>query len=452
MKFLDRFFRKHSEAIAPDLSGASMVRYNLPYNYVDRLITPELIAADRSVPVVLSSLVGLNRLCFGGFDNSLKPIDASDDTQGKNIEKALEQIKLQEKRIGRVGKARKVSTLGLIRAAALDGWSFRQSLAEYATVQECNWLNFREIQHLPAQSFGQATTLSGNDYLPDKILPGIIYDGGQDLTRFFQYSGSISSPGSKEINPDQILYIEDATVPDDISFLKALVPVIEQWKEVRRYGMTAERRVAVPNETAAIDAKDILSLVSAQIPVDLQKLIDYCKDLTENQSYANQKVAIPGVKLQYPNISMPLDPWEADAYLKKEVIDFFFHRDVLEVTSQAISATNAPAKDLLDLHIASERELWGKPYEGLWNEWLAWNGFDLVDTFDWWNWAPKDQKEEREALAVDFRSHAITLNEYRKKRGYDPLSDEEIAALIDEHNKIFSGVNRNALNPSNKTV
>ncbi len=86
---------------------------------------------------------------------------------------------------------------------------------------------------------------------------------------------------------------------------------------------------------------------------------------------------------------MPLDPWEADAYLKKEVIDFFFHRDVLEVTAQAISATNAPAKDLLDLHIASERSFGVKPFEGLWNDWLAWNGFDLVDEFSWWNWAPK---------------------------------------------------------------
>ncbi len=65
MSFLSRFLpRRHGEAAAPNLSGASMVRYNLPVGYVDRLIAPELIAADRSVPVVLSSLVGLNRLCF----------------------------------------------------------------------------------------------------------------------------------------------------------------------------------------------------------------------------------------------------------------------------------------------------------------------------------------------------------------------------------------------------
>ena len=106
------------------------------------------------------------------------------------------------------------------------------------------------------------------------------------------------------------------TVPPDLSFLKVLNPVMEAWKEVRRYGMTAERRVAVPNETAAIDARDILALVQAKIPVKMQDLVDHCDDLAENQSYANRKVALAGTKIQYPNISMPLNPWDADQYLR----------------------------------------------------------------------------------------------------------------------------------------
>jgi hypothetical protein len=430
------FPSKVKEAASPQLSGSPIVRYALPYNYSERNITTGLIAADRAVPVVLSSLVGLNRLCFNGFDHNLKPVDEGDDTQAKNIEKALEQIRIQEKRIGRVGKARKVGTLGLVRAAALDGWSFRQALSEYATVQEGNWLNFREIQHLPAQSFGQLPGQFNTDYLPDKILPGIIYDPTQDITRFFQTSGSTSSLGAKELDPEHILYIEDSTVPEDVSFVKALVPAIEQWKEIRRYGMTAERRVAVPNETAAIDAKDLVAMVASKIPVDVQKLIDYCKDLVEAQSYSNQKVAIPGVKLQYPNISMPLNPWEADAYLKKEIIDFFFHRDVLEVTTQAISATNAPAKDLLDLHIASERELWGKPYEGLWNEWLSWNGFELVDEFAYWNWAPADQEKERAHQLMSLNAGAMLINDYRERQGWPEYDDAQIAQLKEERQAI----------------
>lgn len=451
MSFLDRLFhRKQAEAAAPELQGRPVVRFNSPHGWVDRsaVITPERLAANRSIPVVLESLSGLSRLCFSGFDHVLKPIDSSDDTQGPNIEKAMAQIRLQEKRIGRIGKARHMGTIGLVRAAALDGWSFRQALAEYATINEGGWLNFAEIQHLPAQSFSTASSLGGNDYLADKILPGVVFDSKQDITRFFQYAGQGTA---KELEPDGILYIEDATVPDDISFLKVLMPTMEAWKEVRRYGMTAEKRVAVPNETERIDAGDLVKMITAKIPVKVQDLIDHCDDLAENQSYANKKVAIPGTRIEYPSISMPLNPWEADAYLKKEIIDFFFKRDILEVTAQAISATNAPAKELLDVHIASERELWGKPYEGLWNQWLEWNGFELVDEFAWWNWSPKDQKAEHDKNLENFRSHSMTLNEYRRAEGLSELDEAQIAALAAEHALIFGNKN-NVMNPSNNTV
>lgn len=451
MKFFDRFFhRKQSEAAAPEMQGRPVVRFNQPYGYVDRsvVVSADRIASNRAIPIVLESLSGLSSLCFSGFEHTLKPIDSSDDKQGPNIEKALAQIRLQEKRIGRIGKAREQGTTNLVRAAALDGWSFRQAFSEYATVQEGGWLNFAEVQHLPAQSFSTASSLGGNDYLADKILPGVVYDAKQDLTRFFQYSGSGQA---KELEPDGILYIEDVTVPDDLSFLKVLNPIMEQWKEVRRHGMTAEKRVAVPNETERIDAGDLVKMITAKIPVKVQDLIDHCDDLAENQSFANKKVAIPGTRIEYPSISMPLNPWEADQYLKDEICDFFFRRNVLKRVEQAISSTDSGAKALLDIHISSERELWGKPYEGLWNQWLEWNGFELVDEFDWWSWTPADQKADHQKNLENFRSHSITLNEYRKLEGLTELSDEEIKKLSDEHAMIFGDKN-NVMNPSQTTV
>jgi hypothetical protein len=433
MKFLDRFFgKKQSEAAAPVMQGRPVVRYNSPYGYQDRstVVSSDRIAANRSIPIVLESLSGLSSLCFSGFEHTLKPIDSSDDTQGPNIEKALAQIRLQEKRIGRVGKARKLGTIGLVRAAALDGWSFRQSLSEYATVQEGGWLNFAEVQHLPAQSFSTASSLGGNDYLADKILPGVVYDSKQDLTRFFQYSGSGQA---KELEPDGILYIEDVTVPADLSFLKVLNPIMEQWKEVRRYGMTAEKRVAVPNETERIDASDIVKMITAKIPVKVQDLIDHCDDLAENQSSANKKVAIPGTRIEYPSISMPLNPWEADQYLKDEICDFFFKRNVIKRVEQAISSSDNAAKALLDIHISSERELWGKPYEGLWNQWLEWNGFEnLVDEFSWWSWTPADQEKERRFHLDALSAGSLLVNDFRKMQGWPDYDDAQLAQLVAE--------------------
>lgn len=454
MNFLDRLFRKkQSEAAAPTMQGRPVVRHNSPYGYQDRstIVSSDRIAANRSIPIVLESLSSLSGLCFSGFDHVLKPIDSSDDKQGPNIKKAMAQIRIQEKRIGRIGKVRRLGTIGLVRAAALDGWSFRQSISEFSTIQEGNWLNFAEIQHLPAQSFGSTPTLSGSDFLADKILPGILYDGKQDSTRFFQNPGTIGGGQAKEIDPENIIYIEDVAVPADLSFLKVLNPIMEQWKEVRRYGMTAEKRVAVPNETERVDANDLVKMVIAKIPVKVQDLIDHCDDLAENQGYANKKVALAGTRIEYPSISMPLNPWEADQYLKDEICDFFFRRNVLKRVEQAISSTDSGAKALLDIHITSEREIWGKPYEGNWDAWLQWNGFELYDEFNWWSWTPADQKAEHRRNLENYRSHAITINEYRKLEGLSPLTAAEIKALAEEHQIIFGNKN-NVLNQSNQTV
>ena len=119
---------------------------------------------------------------------------------------------------------------------------------------------------------------------------------------------------------------------------------------------------------------------------------------------------------------------------------------------QAISSSDNAAKALLDIHIASEREIWGKPYEGMWNTWLEWNGFgEMVDEFAWWDWSPADKAAEHKKNLKNFRSHSITVNEYRRLEGLADLSDEEIKALAEEHALIFGGKN-NVLNQSNQTV
>lgn len=424
-----------------------MVRAAQPAGYIERPITPELISAGRSVPIVLSSLVGISRLCFSGMDFKVSSLEEGDDTKTDLAMEVKTRIEKMDSKLGRVGKARNVGTIGLVRAAALDGWSYRQAVFEYATQRNDNWLDFSEIQLLPGLSFTSAPMTGGDSLYPDKILPGIVYDSKDDLTRFFQAQGS-GLP--KEIPSDNILYIEDAAVPTDVSLLKALVPSIETWREIRRFGILAERRVAVPNEVAQIDGKEIAALVAANVPVDLQKLIDHAEAIVASQGYDNQKISIAGMKLQYPNISMPLDPWQADEYLKKEIVDFFFHRDVLEVTAQAISATNAPSKDLLDLHISSERELWGRPFEKLWNQWLEWNGLELRVELDWWSWTSEDQKAAHQKNLENWRSHSITVNEFRALEGLPPLSDEEIEALAAQHKLLFG--KDNALNPERTTV
>ena len=225
-------------------------------------------------------------------------------------------------------------------------------------------------------------------------------------------------------------------MPTDTSFIKSLVPVIEAWKEVRRYGMTAERRIGIPNRIASVDAKELAAL-SAVVgeEMDIDAMVAYCDDLTKEQAYTDQAVAIPGVKITYPNISMPLNPWEADATLKKEIIDFFFHRDIIEATKAAITTTTGPTMDLIDIHVNSERECWGKPFEWLWNTWLMdWNGYDFVDEFQYWNWAPDDQVAIRDFELKAANSGTMLINDFRKRQGWPVYTPEQILQLQDERN------------------
>ena len=62
-----------------ELLGAPIVRATPPPGYIDRQITPPIIVANREVPIVLSSLTGFSRFCFGGYDWLLESIDGPED-------------------------------------------------------------------------------------------------------------------------------------------------------------------------------------------------------------------------------------------------------------------------------------------------------------------------------------------------------------------------------------
>jgi hypothetical protein len=425
MKIIDKARKAwpfHQEAAPSKTLGRAIVKQTTrPAGYVNRQITPELMAENRGAAPVQSALTMLNRLCFLGFDFVLKPMDDDEgEAVQKKIDEAKTEIKRNDARIGRVGKQKNVGTLGLCRGAFLEGCTFRQSVVEYATKFEEGWIQFSDVQLLPGTSFSTAPpTLAGNErYVSDKILPGIVFDSGDDLTRFFQGHGM---GRYEEIGPENVLYLEDASIPDDTSMMRAVTPTIEAWKEVRRIAMLTEGRVGVPNEIAQLDAKDLVALTGAGVEVNISDLRDYAEDLVVNQGFDSAKVSPAGLRLQYPNIPIPLDPWEADQYLKVEILNFFFGKDITEQLSQAISISASPAKALLDARIASERELWGRPFEALWNLWLELNGFEFTCELAWWDWTPDDQEAEAKAARDDLIAGIITINEAREKRGYAPL-------------------------------
>lgn len=432
------------------LSGYTVYRnpYYHAYNahmapaYIQRLISPYVIAEYRSIPCVLSSLISLSRLCFAGFDIKFTSIDGpEDDTKGPQIKAATRQFRRINKNIGRVGKSKKLGVLPLVRYAALEGWSYREAVFQFATEQQGSWFNPVEIQALPSLSFARpaaSTTSEVNRYTPDKILPGVVFDRDQDQTRFLQSQKIGDVP--QELDPESILFIEDVVIPDGMSMMKAIVPIIEEMREADTDGLLALHRVGVPNEVAQLDVDAVAKMSQLDPHFKVQSVIDYMHDLVANQGTDTAKVGLGGMKLEYPNISMPINPWDVEQLLEKKIVDFWFHRNILEQTGHSISTTQSPQKALLDLHIASEREIWGKPFENWFNDnWTEPNGFDLLMEFDWWAWESTDNAAQWQGERADFQAGALDINEYRKRRGYNILSDEEIKQLIEHHTALSKG-------------
>lgn len=436
MKILDKIFGRNKYKNAAEqgsnrLFGVPIVSMPRTYRYVNRNISAQVIADLAKVPKVLSAMVTLSRLCFPGFDLHVYPLDDGDDTQTEKIEVAKAKISKIDASLGRIGKRANSCTLDMIRATMRDTLCYRQSIFEVVWKIDDGWLVPR-VQHLPPLSFSRMPTkIAGQErYIADKLLPGVVFDTSEARTEFWQTQTPSAQP--IQLDSDTILYIEDIAVPDDTSFLGSLAPSIIQWQEMRKNLMLAVHRIGAPNEVAQIEmpAKD------APLAININDLVNYAKDLIMSQGSETAKVSMPGMHLEYPNISMPLNPLDPDQYLKKEIIEHFFARDILEVTSQAISATNAPVKALLDQLVSGYREVNGAPWEAFWNKFLEENGFDLRCQFQYWDITPKDIAAERAHMIMSLNAGTMLVNEYRRMNGWPEYDDAQMEQLKAERQAI----------------
>ena len=442
MKLIDtlksRRWPHRQEAAASAMSGHPVVSSsNYPTNYRAHTYTPATLADALNILPVFSALTGLSQLAFTGFDFDPKPLDEGDDTQQKKIDIVKKEAQRLDAKIGQVGFVRNVGTLGLIKGSFLQGAAFRNAVAEYSLAYDGKWLNFDDIVLLPGESFDKAPT-TGASYgtsKSDAILPGIVYDIPSRSTRYYQRQGTTSV----ELDPDRVICISDTTIPASTSHLKTVMPLVDQWRTICDYGMLAARRVSVPNEIAQIDGKEIAELLNAGGQITVAEVEKYARDIVERQGYDATKLSWAGMRLEYPRVTMPLNPWVIRDQLEKAILDFWFHKAVLESVAQAVSVSSAPEKDLIDRRIGTEREIYGEPYEAVWSDWLAENGFDLRMELAWWSWAPADQKAEAENARADLDGGICTIDEARARRGL-PALDPKTRAILYEERRALRGV------------
>jgi len=130
---------------------------------------------------------------------------------------------------------------------------------------------------------------------------------------------------------------------------------------------------------------------------------------------------------------------EVEKFIEQIILNHFFGKAITEQLAQAISVSSTPGKQLLDTVISGHQEVAGKPFEQLWTEWLAMNGYDLVMKFDYWSWAPADQKANLDKAIQTFGAGLSLINDARASLELDPYTPEQIKQLLDEQSALRRG-------------
>lgn len=423
-------------------STKPMVGTSLPYvvtvgsRWLNRPITADIIQEEFKIPTVFSSLQGLTQFVCPGFDFGVYPLEEGNDTQTEKIKEAVARIKKVDNRIGKAGRLTKLGTIGMIRKALPELLGYRIAVFEYEYGENEGWVEPIEVQHLPSISFAKPPTQFSTNFISDNLLKGVVFDLDSSELKLFQNTGR-QGANSVELNSENILYMEDTGVPIEYSFGQMLAPVVEYWKDARKNLMTGSHRISVPNEVVELDwpPKD----APTGWGYTFGALREYADALVKSQSIYNKKVTLPGMRIMYPNISMPLNPIEVDEYLERSIIALFFKRNLVEQTVQAISSTGAPIKAVLDALVRSYREATAKRWETFWSDYLTYNGFELFVQFQWWDLTPLDVEAQIKNATMIFQAGGMHINDYRKACDQSPYTDEEIELLIDQKTRLKGG-------------
>lgn len=188
--------------------------------------------------------------------------------------------------------------------------------------------------------------------------------------------------------------------------------------------------------------RDVLSTTSVMTPEQKERVIS--KRKSEFQGVNNShKLAVLDNGLQYQNVSASqkeLDFVESRRFTRDEILAVFkIPKSVIGITDDV---NRASATVWQETYYRVCINPLAKMLEDIFNKEL----FFWIGEFKFINVIPTDN----EALTVDYTNWAITINEYRKLRGYPPIkwgdvlkTTTENVEIIDEKKKTFSEEVRN---------
>lgn len=422
---------------------------NIASSYSGKRIDVRLLEQTARAPPIARSLWQLQLIAFPSFEFKLIPPPGQEEDTDvvKDLVPKMKEID------------RRINTTILCVQAMYDVMTYGSCICELT------WKNDEDgyvvpdvINRLPASSFRQIPTgATGNRlrYVVGNILKGIVFDKENNNYEYWQLQNNYGSSGiPTQIPTEQVIHIKDLTSQfvDGEPYLQGIVSTITQLEFVRKRVMQTVSRIGSPKQIATVGvppeylkaletAGSSMSVTSA-IPgassntadIMLTDLWAYATDLVANQS-ADLAVAVPkGIELSWDSGNVAFNPVEVDTYLIKEAISHIFPRDMLEITTQAISTSSAPLLQLLKMMVQGWQNMCSRAFQDeLWTQFLEYNGFTgwRVE-LEWNDLIPQDEQQKQTLALQRFTNHVITLDEARESLGLSPLDEEERAVIMEE--------------------
>jgi hypothetical protein len=412
-------------------------------SYEDKRIDVSQLLATSEIGQVDSILLEIFNLMFNGWGLIPVPPDGMDPEAASKISPDI------LKQLWRFDKV--IDLKSLMAKCWIDSLAFGPGLVELGVQvdEEGNFADWGRLDdwkgpewavHLDATSFEQPSPhgVMNYRYVEGRLLKGICYDTQERRMEYWQ-----TQPNGQvlQIPTGRILVVKDkrSRYVDGKSYLEGIVPTHLQREIVRKNIMLQIRRAAAP--AVGLRIKEMRDSNGHLIPFAPtgkpgnrwemawkqggQALRDYSSNrflmLWEDHEIIESNAVIP------PDIFLP------DDKLKAEILNHLIPRDWIEQNGAAVSKSSQPLWDLAMLVVDGWRANLAEPFEELLTQILEANGFkDWSVEFVWKKLEYEDKAQLRTQALAAWERGALTLDRLYTVMGWDPLTEEERAQLVEE--------------------
>jgi hypothetical protein len=370
---------------------------------------------------VRRNLVAVERMAFSGWSfNVIPPEDFNGSEQKKaDIQREITNRLWEFNKTWQIQKKLPATWESLV--------AYRWCIQEIAMGRVGKWIVPVYWEQLPAHSFSRAPSqfLGKPEYIPDRLLPGIVYDTAQRRYLFFQTQGLSSEP--RQIPPENVFYIQDprATDPQGRSYLAGLVATIKSHNLSRMSLNQTISRGGSPNMIVRVKKSDD--------GAEYSPWWKYGEELARRQGKDTRIVIPEEIDVEWPDLKVALNPTEADHYFIQEIVDALVPVDPMKQLGTSLAKSSKELLEYLEKIFGGYREMCGDPYADLLTYIINVNGYEGWAIENAWQpLTPADLKTNLEHSLKSFQVGAITVSRFYEETGRPPPGAEELRQLYRE--------------------